>query len=233
MSTCEIGAARPDIQRVAEIITWQRKRQDAWRAVPAEGADIAFNGLSFYVLSGVFWPFEDSLPLIENMRIPYGATVLDVGSGAGTIALHAARKGAGHVSAIDRHPDAVRATQRNSERLAKPGQVEAFVSDVFDAVAGQRYDVITANLPWLDRPGRDDVEAAQWDTGYATNRKFFAGLRDHLNPGGRAYYAQGNYGAVTKALELMQEMGLQHRIIGKRRASAAPDLEFYAFELLA
>ncbi len=222
---------RPNKKRVVEIVTWQQQRQVAWRNVPSAGMDVEFNGLPFYVLPGVFWPFEDSLPLIDNLKIKRGTAVLDVGTGAGTLAVHAARAGAGCVVAVDRNPNAVRAAQTNGERLVKAGHFHALVSDVFDAVDDQRFDVITANLPWLDRTSKDDVEAAQWDTGFVTNSKFFAGLRDHLKPGGRVYYAQGNYGAIDKALVLMKGAGFKYRMVGRRTASVSPDLEFYAFEL--
>jgi len=227
----ETPITRPDGKRFAEIVDWQERRQTDWRTVPTEGSYVVFNGLSFRVFPGVFWPFEDSLPLIEKMKIQQGDDVLDVGTGAGTIAVHAARKGAEHVVAIDRNPDAVRAAQINGEHLVKSGQMEALVSDVFDAINGNRFDVITANLPWLDRPGKDDVEAAQWDTNFESTQKFFAGLRDHLKPNGRAYYAQGNYGAIDKSFDLMQSNGLSYRLVGRKRAFASPDLEYFVFEL--
>jgi hypothetical protein len=43
--------------------------------------------------------------------------------------------------------------------------------------------------------------------GFRDKQQIFAGLRDHLKPGGRVYYAQGNYGAIDKALVLMKGAG--------------------------
>jgi precorrin-6B methylase 2 len=59
--------------------------------------------------------------LIDNLKIKRGTAVLDVGTGAGTLAVHAARAGAGCVVAVDRNPNAVRAAQTNGERLVKAG----------------------------------------------------------------------------------------------------------------
>ncbi len=215
-----------------EIIEWQRKRQDAWRSVPSEGQDVELSGLSFRVYPGVFWPFEDSLPLIENMHIEPGDEVLDMGTGAGAIAVHAAMKGARRVLAVDQNPEAIRAARVNAERHGVAQRMETRISDVFDSIGNRQFDVITANLPWLDRFASDMVEASQWDTGFATNRRFFSDLRDYLNPCGRVYIAQGNYGALSKIESLVDQNGFTSRLMAERPYSKDDSLHFYAFEIV-
>jgi release factor glutamine methyltransferase len=122
---------------IDEIIRWQRKRQFLWRSVPFEGRDIKLGALAFRVYPGVSWPFEDSLPLIENMCINQGDSVLDVGTGTGNIAIHAALKGAGRVLALDRNSAAVAAARENAKRHGVSDRIEARGSDVFSALGNE------------------------------------------------------------------------------------------------
>jgi hypothetical protein len=87
------------------------------------------------------------------------------------------------------------------------------------------------NLPWLNKSARDEVESAQWDSDFQTNRKFFMGLQKYLKHDGRVYYSQGNYGALDAALNLMHEAGFTYQIIGEARSSTNTGLIYYAFEL--
>lgn len=72
-------------------------------------------------------------------------SLLDLGTGAGILALTAARFGAKHVVAIDNDPMAI-ATARENARRNKIAQVDFRLADVRHWKFPNRIDVVTANL---------------------------------------------------------------------------------------
>jgi ribosomal protein L11 methyltransferase len=93
-----------------------------------------------------------------------GASVLDVGCGSGVLAVAAARLGAGPVVAVDVDPTAVAATLDNAAR--NDVEIDASTSAVGDLPAGERFDLVLANI------------------GAATLRSIAPDLSDRVAPGG-------------------------------------------------
>ncbi|MDH4229561.1 MAG: 50S ribosomal protein L11 methyltransferase [Nitrospirota bacterium] len=88
------------------------------------------------------------LEVLENhlatLPHPDRATILDVGTGSGILAIAAARLGCRKVTAFDNDPDAVQNARENAELNDVSETVRLFVGTT-DAVQGQ-YDVVLANL---------------------------------------------------------------------------------------
>lgn len=74
-----------------------------------------------------------------------GATVLDVGTGSGVLALAALRLGAGRAIGFDLDAVAVGVAQENARRNGLAATVSLFAGSL-DAVTARRFDVILANL---------------------------------------------------------------------------------------
>lgn len=76
-----------------------------------------------------------------------GASVLDVGTGSGVLALAARRLGAGIVIATDIDPDALQSAQDNLDLNQERGvRLERIDLAAAPAVLGRRFDVVLANL---------------------------------------------------------------------------------------
>ncbi|HEU5109254.1 MAG TPA: HemK2/MTQ2 family protein methyltransferase [Micromonosporaceae bacterium] len=119
-------------------------------------------------LPGVYRPQADTLMLAETIAqaaIPRGASVLDVGSGAGALSLAAARAGAARVLAVDVSRPAVVTTWVNAVLRGAPVRVRR--GDALEAAADHRFDVILANPPYV--PSRHQPptrgRARAWDAG--------------------------------------------------------------------
>jgi SAM-dependent methyltransferase len=76
----------------------------------------------------------------------FGSSVLDVGAGAGAVALHLALAGA-DVTATDLHEPALRLFARNL--LLNGLTAEQYVADVFNGLPDRRYDLVVFNAPLL------------------------------------------------------------------------------------
>ncbi len=219
-------------EQIEEIDSIQKKMQKDFRLVPPSGKIVEYLGKEFILYKNVFWPFEDSKPLIvENFKIARSESVLDVGTGSGVIAIFAAYNGAERVVALDINPEAVRCAKENSKKHGFEKIIEVRLSDVFESVKpDEKFDVVTANLPFRNKKASDFVEASQWDTDFQTHKKFFSGVDRILKPKGRIYMSQSNFGDVDEMKRLAHDAGFSVSPIGENKFQNDPRI-FYAFEM--
>lgn len=90
----------------------------------------------------VFYPTSTSNLIAKVLEVPEGSSVLDVGCGVGVLAIYAALKGAGHVSAVDIMEEACRYARVNAEKNRVGNIVEVYQGDLFDPLPPRKYDVI-------------------------------------------------------------------------------------------
>jgi len=98
-------------------------------------------------------PRPDTELLVEQalaLPLPAKATVLDLGTGTGAIALALAKeKSAWAVTGVDLQPEAVELAKQNVKLLAL-ANCQIKQSSWFEAVAGQQFDLIVSNPPYID-----------------------------------------------------------------------------------
>jgi len=110
--------------------------------------------------------------------------VLDVGTGTGVQAIHAAKGGAKTVTAIDINPDAIECAKENVLLNNVQDRVSVVKSDLFEKIAlGTKFDLIIANLPITDFPSSGVVEASLYDPGYELHRRFLKDAKEYLSHG--------------------------------------------------
>ena len=142
-------------------------------------------------LPGVFSPISDTWLLagaLDREPLPPGARVLDLCSGSGALAVRAALGGRRDVVAVDVSRRAVFTIRLNA--ALNGVRVDARRGDLFAAVAGERFDAIVSNPPYV--PAATDAlpsrgRARAWDAGRdgrALLDRICAGAAQHLNPGG-------------------------------------------------
>jgi len=131
---------------------------------------------------------------------------LDIGTGTG---LHAARLAtvADDVVGIDINPRAIDYARLNLE-LNGARNVVARLSDLFDAVAGERFDLIVSNPPFLFLPPEWRARCIDGDggaLGMALTLRIVDGLAGHLAADGRALL-QANSPVIAGSDLLIEEL---------------------------
>jgi release factor glutamine methyltransferase len=211
---------------------WQMQRQQLFKSVPPEGSKVRYLDKEFLVYPETFWPFADSLPLVRHFRVDPGESVLDVGTGSGVIAIFACDRGAARVVGLDINPAAVRSATHNARMHGFADVMEVRQSNLFEALGDdERFDVITANLPFRNKPAHDVVAMSQWDTGFSTNTRFFEGVGRHLKPQGRIYFVQSNFGEIDAMHRLAQAAGLVTTELASEAVDDSRRQQFFVYEM--
>jgi hypothetical protein len=119
-----------------------------------------------------------------TLREPVGRS-LDLGTGCGVQALHLARHSGG-VVATDVNPRALRIARFNVELNALSTPVDVREGSFFEAVAGERFDLIATNPPFVISPATGE-RLVYRDSGLPGDRvveHIVRGCADHLTEGG-------------------------------------------------
>ena len=175
-----------------------------------------FYGHVFKVTPAVLIPRPETELLVDLALQHKPARVLDLGTGSGCIAISIAlARPDARVTAIDRSQDALAVARENAQRLTARN-VEVLLSNWFDAVAGEVFDVIVANPPYV---AEGDAHLAQGDLrfeplsalvagagGLDDIRRIVAGARVHLAPGGGLLFEHG-YDQAARCREFLLQAG--------------------------
>ncbi len=144
--------------------------------------------------------------------------VLDLGTGTGAIALAlACERGAWDVVAVDRVPEAVALAERNRARLGL-ANVSVRTSHWFSALAGERFDMIVSNPPYIRTQdphlSAGDVRfepasaLVSGNDGLDDIRHIVASAPEHLTPGGWLMLEHG-YDQAAQVRELLARQGFE------------------------
>lgn len=180
-------------------------------------------------LPGVFRPISDSRFLADVLReqtLAPRASVLDLCTGSGILAVTAALRGARSVTAVDVSRRAVLTTRLNA-RL-NGARVRAVRGDLFDAVAGERFDMIVSNPPYVpaesaELPTRGPRRA--WDAGLdgrVVLDRIVREAPEHLRPGGCLLLVHSSVLGTERTLEGLAAVGLDADVAARRRGPLGP-----------
>jgi len=170
-------------------------------------------GHSFYVDRRVIVPRSHIARLLSEKLQPWLSRpprrILDLCTGSGCLAVLAALAfPRAQVVAADVSPAALAVAARNVRRYRLGKRIKLVRSDVFAALAGERYDLIVTNPPYV--PEREmralpseyrrepRISLAGGADGLSAVRTIIAGAKDHLRAGGLLVC---ELGANRRALE--------------------------------
>ncbi|MBC7453791.1 MAG: peptide chain release factor N(5)-glutamine methyltransferase, partial [Massilia sp.] len=171
-----------------------------------------FYGLDFTLTNAVLIPRPDTELLVELAleRLAPNASLLDMGTGSGAIAVAVAHtRPDAHVSALDASTDALNIARANAS--AHGVTVRFLHSDWYSALTSERFDLIAANPPYiasgdahlLEGDLRFEPVSALTDhqDGLSALRTIVAGASAHLAQGGTLLLEHGyDQAAQVRAL---------------------------------
>lgn len=178
-----------------------------------------FHGLRLRVTPAVLVPRADTETLVEwalaLLPAMGPARVLDLGTGSGAIALalkHACSTA--QVTALDCSAEALAVARDNVQRLGLA--LRLLQSDWWGAVAGERFDLIVSNPPYIAAADahlaglqhEPLLALSPGDDGLGALRRIVADAPRHLQPGGWLLLEHG-FDQATAVASMLREQGLQ------------------------
>ena len=226
----------PESKARAESFAVRRLKNEPWQYIFGHAP---FRALDLAVGPGCLVPRPETEYSIDLMldRLPRGASVCELGVGSGAISLALASERPDlTVVGIELSPNALKWAELNLKKLALRN-VTFLHGDLFGPVAGRRFDLIAANLPYIPEGDRErlpsnvrDFEPAEALFGGADGLDVIARALEQapafLNPGGRIFFeldpcnADRAFGLASKAV---REPELLHDQYGAVRFLTAVD----------
>lgn len=188
----------------AEVVGADAARFDTLMARRESGEPVAyltgqreFWSLQLTVNEHTLIPRPETETLVEwalELPLPEDARALDLGTGSGAIALAVASERPGwQVTAVDSSAAALAVARTNAQRMGLQ-RVDCLQSDWYQALAGQRFNLLLSNPPYVDP---DDLHLRHGDLrfepraalaadrgGVADLETLVAGAPSHLSGGG-------------------------------------------------
>ncbi|MCE9662666.1 50S ribosomal protein L3 N(5)-glutamine methyltransferase [Halomonas sp. M5N1S17] len=138
------------------VVALVRERITTRRPLPYLLGEAFFAGFPFHVDERVLIPRSPIAELIESGFEAWfpeqpPTRVLDLCTGSGCIGIATAlHLPTCDVDLADISPEALAVAKQNIQRHEVGARVRAVLSDVFDGLGGQRYDLIVSNPPYVD-----------------------------------------------------------------------------------
>jgi len=199
------------------------------RVTFAAGAREAYPAtMRIITLPGVFSPRSDAWLLADVMRKAQAqrdADVLELGTGSGAIGVAAARSGARSVTVVDVSRRALVSAAINARLNGV--RVIPRRGDLFGPVAGERFDLVVSNPPYLpsdDIPTRGAARA--WEGGGVDGRglleRICADVAQHLRPGGSVLLVHSSVNDVARTLDTLERAGLRADVLARETGPLGP-----------
>lgn len=217
-------AAHPERELTdAEVLRYRAlvARRHAGEPVAYLTGEREFYSMAMKVTPAVLIPRPETELLVELTleRLPQGRAfqVLDLATGSGCVAVAVARaRSAARVTATDISAAALALARDNAARHG--AALEAIESDWFEALAGRRFDLITANPPYVAAGDRHLDEGdlrfeprpalVAGPTGYECIEKILAQAPRHLAAGGWLLVEHGHEQAA-RCRALLERAGFR------------------------
>jgi len=137
-----------------------------------------FYGLPFHVNRDVLIPRPETEHLVEKAIALAGEfarpRMVDVGTGSGAIAVALAHAlPSAKITATDISPAALAVAEANAARNGAAGRVRFLQGDLLGPVAGERFDIVVSNPPYVPECDRETLDVEVRD--YEPAQALFAG----------------------------------------------------------
>lgn len=170
--------------------------------------------------------------LKKNMK---GKVICDMGCGPGIVGIFALHSGATRVVQADINPYAVKnAKQNNFLQRFKKDQISTYLSDCFDNIPKQIFDVIIFNIPFHcdDVEIDDPLKHAFYDPFFASTQKFLKQSKLYSNKETEIFIAFSNKGETELLEEIFEENGYNWKLWKVTNTDQQYDNRIYKLSLI-
>ncbi|MBR7156696.1 MAG: methyltransferase domain-containing protein, partial [Lentisphaeria bacterium] len=137
--------------------------------------------------------------------------------------LSASRRPDIRVTAVDKSPEALAVAITNARNLALNKRIDFRESDLFSALAGERFSLIAANLPYVSeseyltlepevRCFEPECALTAPEEGFALIRQAINSCSTHLLPGGKVIFEMSPR-QIPAALELLEAQNFTAKVV--------------------
>ncbi|MEM0160759.1 MAG: methyltransferase [Thermoplasmata archaeon] len=140
-----------------------------------------------------YLPSEDTYFFMDHIRC--GELVLEIGTGAGEVAIHCAKLGS-TVTATDINDKSLKLAKSNAGKL----KIKFIKSDLFENVSG-KFDTILFNPPYLPGEYKEDPAIYGGESGSEIIDRFLADAKKYLKPEGEIYIILSSYNDIEMLIK--------------------------------
>ncbi|PCI92279.1 hypothetical protein COB11_07785 [Candidatus Aerophobetes bacterium] len=173
--------------------------------------------------------------VLRNLKdLVKGKTICDMGCGPGVVGLYALKNGAKKVVQADINSYAIENAKENNKMNGfKRSQIESYVSDCFDNVPLQMFDLIIFNMPYH----RDDIEIADplqrafYDPNFNSIKKFLSQSETFVHEGTQIFIAFSNKGDTAGLESAFEKSNFQWELWKTINSEEQFDNRIYLLQL--
>ena len=151
--------------------------------------------------------------VLKNLKnLVSGKIVCDMGCGPGVVGLYALKNGAKKVVQADINPYAIEnAKENNKINGFKKSQIRSYMSDCFENVPQQKFDLIVFNMPYHndDIEIQDPLQRAFYDPNFDSIKKFLHQAEQYSNESTKILIAFSNKGDIKGLEGIFDESAFQ------------------------
>lgn len=168
-------------------------------------------GTNFVVFSHVYpsHKFRTTGFVLKNLKkLVRGKKICDMGCGPGIVGLYAMKHGAKQVVQADINPNAVENAKENNALYGfEDTQVRTYLSNCFDSVPKDIFDIIVFNMPYhCDKIEIDDpLKYAFYDPAFVSIEKFLKQAKDYSHKKTQIFIAFSNKGETELLEKIFEE----------------------------
>ena len=163
---------------------------------------------------------------VRTATVTPRASVLDLCTGSGALAIAAAQRGAREVTAVDVSRRALMAVRLNARLNGV--RVRALRGNLYDAVGRTRFDTIVSNPPYVPSDS-DDLprigRARHWEGGNDGRillDRIIDEAPEHLRPGGCLMVVHSDIIGIEATMARMRAAGLHADVVVRRHGALGP-----------
>lgn len=157
---------------------------------------------TWLILPGVFYT-PDVAKFIRHFPSLKGKSFLEIGCGAGIVAIEIVFRGTKKVVATDINKTAITNARKNAKRFRARKKISFRIGNLFAPIKkGEQFDYIFFNPPfgYITKKSGSHLAKAVWDEKYRTLKRFLSQAKKYLAPNGKILLAFSTIGHI-KALK--------------------------------